>query len=567
MPGLSGSGIRARRLALLAGAAVVIGASFYAGLWAYDRFYAAGPAPELVKLQPLPALEPITRSSYVIAPVAISINAIRESMEAAAPRELLGKNDNPVSSLLSAADIGITVERAPLAMSGQPDDLAVSTEITGALKVTGQIATQAGNLVGSLAGMIDNALKNDKSGGRNSSNDDSIGGFISDLFGNKNDSGKKSGGSDVGKTVGEMTTKVLDQRINVRGQVIVHSRPALTENWRLQPNLRAQLQLGDSALQLAGLNVNMTQEARPLIDGMVNEQIANLEKWLRDAPFIEQAAREEWAKACRAIALGGGDTGLPQLWLEMRPVRAAAAQPRIDAQNVTLTIGVLAETRITAAANKPNCPFPAKLELVQPMDEGRLQIGMPIDVPFTELDKLLEAQLKGHRYPEDNSTPVDIEVRRVRIGASGERLLITLDVTAHEKKSWFGFGVNATVQIWGKPVLDAQNQILRLTDLSVAVDSSAAFGLLSAAARAAIPYVQKALAEHAVIDLKPFAADALKKIGSALAEFEQTGDDVRVSAAVTGIRLVGIAFDSSSLRVIGEADGNARVAVTRLPAM
>jgi hypothetical protein len=50
------------------------------------------------------------------------------------------------------------------------------------------------------------------------------------------------------------------------------------------------------------------------------------------------------------------------------------------------------------------------------MDEGRLQIGMPIDVPFTELDKLLEAQLKGHRYPEDNSTPVDIEVRRVRIG-------------------------------------------------------------------------------------------------------------------------------------------------------
>jgi hypothetical protein len=299
----------------------------------------------------------------------------------------------------------------------------------------------------------------------------------------------------------------------------------------------------------------------------VNDQISHLENWLRDAPFIEQTARAEWAKACRSIALGGGDTGLPQLWLELRPVRAVAAQPRIDAQNVTLTVGVQAETRITATQTKPDCPFPAKLELTAPMDDGRLQVGMPIDVPFTEIDKMLESQLKGHRYPEDNSTPADVEVRRVKVGASGERMLITLDVTAHEKKSWFGFGVNATVQIWGKPVLDAQNQILRLSDLSVAVESRAAFGLLSAAARAAIPYVEKALAEHAVIDLKPFAADAMKKIRVALADFEKNGDDVRVGAKVTDIRLTGIEFDSNTLRVIGEANGNARVAVTRLPAM
>jgi 5-enolpyruvylshikimate-3-phosphate synthase len=158
-------------------------------------------------------------------------------------------------------------------------------------------------------------------------------------------------------------------------------------------------------------------------------------------------------------------------------------------------------------------------------------------------------------------------VRRVNIGASGDRLLISLDVTAHEKKSWFGFGVNATVQIWGKPVLDAQGQILRLTDLSVAVDSSAAFGLLSAAARAAIPYVQKALAEHAAIDLKPFAADALKKVGAVLKDFEKADDDARVSATLTDIRLTGLAFDSHTLRVIGEADGNAHIAISRLPAM
>ena len=270
---------------------------------------------------------------------------------------------------------------------------------------------------------------------------------------------------------------------------------------------------------------------------------------------------------CRAIPLGGGKTGLPPLWLEMRPIRAAAAQPRIDARDVTLTVGVQAETRITPTETKPACPFPAKLELVPPMDDGKLAVGLPIDVPFSALDALLEAQLKGHRYPEDGSTPVEVEVLKVHVGASGDRLLIALDVKAREKKSWFGFGATATVQIWGKPVLDAQTQILRLTDVSLAVESEAAFGLLGAAARAAVPYLQKALAEKAVVDLKPFAADAKKKIAAALADFQQNAEGVRVDAAVNDVRLTGIAFDSHTLRVIAEADGQAKVAVSELPKM
>jgi hypothetical protein len=270
---------------------------------------------------------------------------------------------------------------------------------------------------------------------------------------------------------------------------------------------------------------------------------------------------------CRSIPLGGDKTGLPRLWLEMRPIRAAAAQPQIDGRNVTLTIGVQADTRITPQQSQPDCPFPAQLELVPPMDNGKLAVGVPIDVPFSELGKLLEVQLKGRRFPEDGSAPVDIEVRRASIAAAGDRLLISLRVKAREKKSWFGFGAEATVQIWGKPALDLKNQSLRLTDLSVAVESEAAFGLLGAAARAAMPYLQQALADNAVVDLKPFAADALTKIGTALAEFQQNKDGVQVEAAMRDLRLTGIEFDSSTLRVIAEADGTAKVTVSELPRM
>ncbi len=97
------------------------------------------------------------------------------------------------------------------------------------------------------------------------------------------------------------------------------------------------------------------------------------------------------------------------------------------------------------------------------------------------------------------------------------------------------------------------------------MESEAAFGLLGAAARPAMPYLQKALAEKVMVDLKPFANDAKIKIAAALAEFRESGKDVRVDAAVNGVRLKGIQFDARTLRVIAEADGTIRVAVSNLP--
>ena len=143
--------------------------------------------------------------------------------------------------------------------------------------------------------------------------------------------------------------------------------------------------------------------------------------------------------------------------------------------------------------------------------------------------------------------------------------MVSLGVRANESKSWFGFGAEATIHVWGRPVLDPERQMLRLDEIALDVESEAAFGLLGAAARAAVPYLEKALAEHAAIDLVPLAANARKGIETALADFHQSADGVRVDAAVTNLRLVGIEFDAKTLRVIAEADGTVRVAVTKLP--
>ena len=68
-----------------------------------------------------------------------------------------------------------------------------------------------------------------------------------------------------------------------------------------------------------------------------------------------------------------------------------------------------------------------------------------------------------------------------------------------------------------------------------------------------------------MVDLLPLAANARKSIEAAIADFRKNADGVRVDASVTSLRLVGIEFDSKTLRVIAEADGTVRVAVTALP--
>lgn len=510
-------------------ALAVVVVSFFVSLKVMD-FVAprgAGRAPVLAELPPLPAAP---RSSTVMAPVMIALSAIRDAAERGAPRAFNGKADNPVSQILQNADIGWTASRGGITATGAQDVLSLSTPLTGTLNVTGSLSAKATGAVG-----------------------DALGGLL---------------GGNVAKQIGSVNIKNFNASAEIKGTVAITARPKIAANWRIEPNLAAQVNLGDTSLVAAGARISVPAQVKPLIDKNVAEQIALLQTRMRNDPTFEQNARAQWAKACRSIPLQGTGAGstMPALWLELRPTRAIAAQPRVDASAVTLTVGIEAESRVTPAETKPSCPFPATIAIVPPTP-GRVAIAVPVDMPFTEINKMIEAQFAGKTFPEDGSGSVDVTVRRASVAASGDRLLISLLVNAKEKASVFGFGGEASVHIWGRPVLDQAQQTLRLTDVELAVESEAAFGLLGAAARAAMPQLQKALAEKATIDLKPFASNAQKKIAAVIADFQKNEDGLRVSAEISRLQLADIAFDSRTLRVIAEAEGAIKVYVSALPAL
>jgi hypothetical protein len=516
------------------------------------------------KLVDVPPLSPVTRNSVIVTPVAISLTAIRDALEAAAPRDFSGKPGMPMPPILANADIGWSVARGPFVVAGRPDGLAISTTLNGSLRAAGQMTNPGGGAQDSPGGFPPRGFPGPPGGFPGPP-----GGFFGPPGGFPGPPGAypgPRGGPGAGQEQGAQgqTERTVEQRADISGDVALTARAMLLPGWRLDPNLVAQVTIADASLSLMGMKLSLADAVKPLLDRTVNEQVTALQKRIRDDPFLETAARREWTKMCRSISLGAAAAGVPDLWLELRPTRAFAAQPRINESALTLTIGVQAETRIVPNETKPDCPFPAQLELVPQIEEGRVNVAVPIDIPFTEVTRLLEAQLQGKTFPEDKSSAFTATVRGVTLAASGDRLLISLRIKANENRSWFGLGTEATIHVWGRPMLDRARQQLRLTDVALDVESHAAFGLLDAAARAAAPYLERTVADNAVVDLALFAANARKSIEAAIADFRKNADGVRVDAAATDLRLVGIEFDAKTLRVIAEADGTVRVSVTKL---
>lgn len=535
--------------------------------------------PAIAETSPLPA---VTRSSLIVAPVVIPVPVIQTAIETAVPPTMTGKPDIPPPPGIANAEITWSITREPFVVTGGPEGLTLSASLTGSLRATGDMMA---NMPGP-PGMGPPGMG--PPGGRNSAGFGPPGfppmppGFPRPPgLGSAPGFGPPGMGSPPGfgppgmqqpqhpQSQGQAQPAPqpggpTEQRAEFRGRIALTARPNLSPQWRIAPNLSSQVTIDTASASIMGMTLNLSNEMKPMVERLLIEQVSRAQEQFANSSAVEEGLRAEWAKMCRSILLGGGAPGAPNLWLELRPTQALASQPKIDASAVSFALGFRAETRITAAETKPECSFPQQLEIVPQMDQGRVNIDVPIDIPLAEVSRLIESDLKGKSFPVNESGSLNATIQGAKLGASGDRLLMTLDIKANESKSWFGLAAEATIYVWGRPQLDRERSLLRFSNIALDIESEAAFGVLGFVARAAIPDLQKTLAENAVINLSPLVANARRNLETAVAEFKRNAVAVALEAKVDDVRLAGIQFDANTLRVIAEADGSIRVEVKKL---
>lgn len=506
---------------IFAGLAVVL--MGVGALWALDTYLPFGLSEwQRPQLAETPPLKPHLPTSRIIVPVTVPLDAIRASLDASTPRTFSGKRENPMFLPFGKTDIIWKINRGPLAVNGQSEGLTLSTTLTGALQITEQSRSRR-------AGTTASAV------------------------------------TDLQRWVQDLIADALEQRGDIRANARLISQPALLSSWRLDPKLKGQINIPEGGLRIAGVAIELTDEVKAAIDTAVADELKRIQARLRTHPLMEQIARREWARMCGSISLAGVAAGNPNLYLELRPTRLLASQPLIAATAVSFTVGAEAQARVISAPSAPNCVFPTRLEIVEPVREGRFSVAVPIELPYDELNRLLNQRL-ADRAPVDGDLSGRMTVQRVRVLPSGDRLLIALRVTVREQVSWFKLGFAATVHLSAKPELDRAQQVLRLADLSIDdVHSGASLGLFGAALRTALPYFAESIVQSAVIDLKPFIAGTRSGIEAAIVMFDRADDGISTDFAVTDLRIVGIEFDSRILRLLAEAEGRINLTVTRLP--
>ena len=345
--------------------AVLIGGALWAGkIWQPATIAVPG-------LTSFPPPEPVKRLSMIRVPVVITRSAIRNALDRQVPRSAIGRQEDPIPQFLTGAEIDWSVDRGPLELADRADALEISTELAGRMHIAGAVAGLTDDVIGTLGGLVNPTL---------------------------------------GQGLEQLTGTLIDQYAGFRGLVSVTSRPQLTTNWRLEPNLSGRASVSQAALSIAGVPFEFRAQLQPLLDRRVSDQIADLQSSICNNPIVEQVARREWSKLCRSIPLAGVSPNLPKLWLELKPVHAFAEQPRIDAAGVVLDIGVQAETRILANETTPECPFPDQLEIAPLVKLDGINIAIPIELPLTDVSQLLETQLAGKTFQEDPTGPVSITI-------------------------------------------------------------------------------------------------------------------------------------------------------------
>src|SRR3954452_7799159 len=178
------------RLKTLLLAALVIATAFFVSLKAMDWLSPRGNAPALAELPPLPA---VPRTSTILAPVVIPLNAIRDAAERATPKNFAGKAANPVEQLLQNADINWTAARGAITAAGADGGLTLATPLTGTLNITGALSSKVTGAVGDVLGSLL--------------------------------------GANAARQIGSINIKNINAAAEIKGNVAMTARPQLTPNW------------------------------------------------------------------------------------------------------------------------------------------------------------------------------------------------------------------------------------------------------------------------------------------------------------------------------------------------
>ena len=232
-----------------------------------------------------------------------------------------------------------------------------------------------------------------------------------------------------------------------------------------------------------GVNMDLTWDRRPtlrlfgLIDvrvtGMVEDEVRELLDDVKakfeaemKALDVRGMAAEMWAVLQEPLRLSDA----PDAWLDVRPETVSFSG--VHVANGVLSVNLMLGGQLAAVVGdeapveRNNVPLP-ELGNHSATAPGRVSLVLPVSIGYEVLEREVEAALGAGREWTPSGGSSALTVHDVEVYPSSPNVVVGVTFSAYQQNALFD--TTATVYLWGKPVADSEDKVVRIDDLEFAV--------------------------------------------------------------------------------------------------
>lgn len=338
------------------------------------------------------------------------------------------------------------------------------------------------------------------------------------------------------------------------------SRIGLTEDYKINTITSGNFEWGNTkpVLQLGPLKIGLARFVEPKMREQISVIARQLDKELQNRIDIRKYVADAWLQMQEPIKL---DNEL-NAWLSIVPKDVRIAPIYAKDGNLNTRIGITSYLTATTDG-KPQVKLNRNLPklIVDNRLADDIQIGLTANIPYEHASKLLQEQVTGRTYKFDDNKS-QVKVNAASITASGEQLIMMLDVDGKTKAGLFTKKIVGKVYLRGTPYYDAQSASIKVRDIDYDLDTKDK--LLSTANWLAKNKFKEMIQEQVNIPVQGELTKAKKLLQASLDQTGKASNSFLLRGNINEIEPENIYLTPTGIKAVINAKGSVTATIEKL---
>lgn len=330
---------------------------------------------------------------------------------------------------------------------------------------------------------------------------------------------------------GKLAGLPVHETVDVAGRVRGTASPAITPDWRPDPQPTAWIELDRADLQVLGA---FSISVRSFLEERLNPLLGQELKRAAGRLLADLALRRKAEEAWRSLHVARRAVKDENLWIRFQPLELSLARVTLKDGVLHTGIGVAGQLSLSLGP----AVAPPAVTLLPPLRidaerAGGFDLEAPVQASPGELSRWTDRALRGQRFRLSRDR--EMEITDAGLGVDGDRLILALGFQTG--------GRDGRLVLRGRPAVDPGTSVLRLADLQYDLASGGLF--LRLADRVHRTEILERLQKSAHLDLAPLLGQA--ETGTARAVQGLFPPGLHGQVRIEPVRILGVGVSGGAV--------------------